>query len=132
MKDYDVYKLETAEEIDAAFAATFGLRDPLDWAQRYDQNAVTDFLEGLTGERKVQNWMLQHRHPLDGEYSFAAEVSSFRYWGNYAGGMTGEGFAEFAAHALMKAAISWDQRRREQKREKVAAKRQTAREAAQP
>lgn len=140
MKDYVVYELETAEDIDAAFAKTFGITDTgasgLQWAQTCDTDAATDFLEGLTGERKIREWILLRR--IWGyESDFVAEVTSVHRkrgeWGKDAtmlGVSSVKCFSNFACHAIMKAAIDWDQRRRAQQRERMAAKRAGARATA--
>jgi hypothetical protein len=124
-KDYDVYELNTAEEIDAAFAKTFFM-GRCSWAQSFDQDAVTDFLEALRGERTLSWWRIEWRKTR-GASRFEAQVSSehnyYRARVKHSAGTWGWGFSDFACHAVMKAAIEWDQRRREQKREAVAAKR---------
>lgn len=123
MRDYDVFELKTAAELDTAFARTFGLPDTLNWAQAYDTNAVTDFLEGLTGERRIWDWTIHFRNWGDGEFPYECIVDSVHYWAGRKLGLKRYGFGDTACHAMMRAAVEWDQQRRAQKRDKVAAKR---------
>lgn len=124
MKDYDIFELHDAEDIDAAFAATFGL-EHCTWAEYYDQDAVTDFLEGFSGERKVWRWIIELRNWNRGNNAdYMATISSKHNRGGVWLGHSSVGFSDYACHALMKAAIEWGQRRREIKREKALAKRE--------
>lgn len=128
MKDFDVYELKTAEQIDAAFAKTFGLPPDIQWAQAFDQDAVTDFLEGFSGKRKVWSWSITMRNWNRGNGSdYMAVVSNARQYSGKRRGCKGEGFSDFACHALMKAVIEWDRKRRKEKRECVQKKRELAR-----
>lgn len=128
MPEYDVYELKTAEEIDATFAKTFGL-SAIQWAQAYDQDAVTDFLEGFSGERKVWSWSITLRNWNRGNGSdYMCEVSSKHQHGDKKLGCKGYGFSDYACWGLMKAAIAWDQQRRKEKRERVQIKRSKAHE----
>lgn len=119
MRDFDVYELHTAAEIDAAFAKTFRLPSDLNWAQGFDQNAVSDFLESFAGSRKIQTWTLKLRNWNRGKGNdYMGIVSSKRQHGGVKLGCEGYGFSDYACHALMKAAIEWDQRRRQERRGK--------------
>lgn len=121
MKDYDTHELKTPEEIDAAFAKTFGM-ESCDWAQAYDQNAVSDYLEGFYGKRRIQFWELKLRNWNRGSgFDFMATVSSVHRYAGTKHGNVGTGFSDYACHALMKAAIEWDQERRRIAREKAQA-----------
>ena len=126
MKDFDVYELKTAEEIDAAFAKTFGL-ESCGWAAGYDQDAVTDFLEGMRGKHYVYSWSVECRNWVEEGSRFKCIVSNQRSRGGVRLGHVGWGHSEYACHALMKAAIHWDQRRRDVLRLKAAKKREDAR-----
>ena len=124
MKDIDVDELKTAEAIDAAFSATFGIDPPVTWAEDYNQEAITDFLEGMRGKRHIWQWSLTLRnwnrcHGND----FEAIVSSKNKHSGQWTGVRGYGYSDFLVHALMQAAIAWDQYRRERERAKWAAKR---------
>lgn len=133
MREFDMYELKTPEAVDEAFAHVFSFWLPTgcDWAQLgLGLHAIRDFLESdLSGEQRVLSWELKWRSWGGDTHRFQGIVSNARHYGGRKLGVVGYGFAESETVALMKAAIAWDQRRRAQKREKVAAKRAAAREA---
>lgn len=122
MKVIDVHQLRDAKALDAAFAKTFGLGS-IEWAESFDQDAVTDYLEGLRGTRRVWGWELHLRNwNRDNGFAYEAVVSSENPHIGIDAGVKGHAYDDFACHALMKAAIEWDQRRRESKRKQRGAR----------
>lgn len=133
MKDYDVYELRDseAEVIDEAFAKVFGL-ERCNWAQTYDTDAVTDFLLALEGKRRIWDWTIHYRNWGSGSYPYEASVDSRHWHGFRKTGVIGYGYSPYACHAIMTAAIEWDQERRRVARDKWAEKRQKVRQSIAP